>query len=44
MPKIFNPFDNLAQNLMSNTCAKLIGFLKQIIASPHFVDRHRHSV
>ena len=33
----------LAQNLISNTCAKMIGFLKQIISSPDFVDCHRHS-
>ena len=33
----------LARNLISNTCAKLIGFLKQIISSPDFIARHRHS-
>jgi len=33
----------LARNLISNTCAKLIGFLKQIISSPDFIDLHRHN-
>ena len=33
----------LAQNLISDTCAKMIGFLKQIVSSPDFVDCHRHS-
>ena len=31
----------LAQNLISNTCAKLVGFLKQTISSQDFVERHR---
>ena len=33
----------LARNLISNTCAKLVGFIKQIISSHDFVDRHRYS-
>lgn len=33
----------MARNLISNTCAKLVGFLKQIISSHDFVDRHRYS-
>ena len=31
----------LAQNLISNTCAKVIEFIKQIITSPDFLARHR---
>jgi hypothetical protein len=31
----------LAHNLISNTCAKTIEFLKQIVSSPDFVARHR---
>jgi len=31
----------LAQNLLSNICAKLIEFLKEIITSKDFIDRHR---
>ena len=31
----------LAQNLISNTCAKVIEFINQIITSPDFLARHR---
>ena len=31
----------LAQNLISNTCAKVIDFFKQIITSPDFIARNR---
>ncbi len=31
----------LAQNLLSNMCATLIDFLKEIINSKHFINRHR---
>jgi len=31
----------LARNLISNTCAKMIVSLKQIITSPDFIARHR---
>jgi len=33
----------LAQNLLSNLCATLIDFLKEIINSQHFINRHRQS-
>ena len=33
----------LARNLISNTCAKIIEFIKQIITSPDFVARHRQN-
>lgn len=33
----------LAQNLLSNICAKLIDFLKEIINSEYFINRHRQS-
>lgn len=33
----------LAQNLLSNICAKLIDFLKEIINSENFINRHRQS-
>jgi hypothetical protein len=33
----------LARNLIFNTCAKTINFIKQIIISPDFIDRHRKS-
>jgi len=32
----------LARNLLSNTHAKAIEFIKQIITSPEFIARHRH--
>ena len=31
----------MAQNLISNTCAKVIEFISQIITSPDFLARHR---
>jgi hypothetical protein len=31
----------LVRNLISNTCAKVIVSLKQIITSPDFIARHR---
>lgn len=33
----------LAQKLIFNTCAKIIGSIKQIITSQAFIDRHRKS-
>jgi len=39
--KLLTIFLKLAQNLISNSCAKAIEFIKQIIISPDFVDRHR---
>ncbi len=33
----------LARNLISNICAKLIDYLKNIIHSQHFLERHRNS-
>ncbi|MBW2572769.1 MAG: IS4/IS5 family transposase, partial [Deltaproteobacteria bacterium] len=33
----------LARNLLFKICAKLIGFLKNIIMSPEFLARHRQS-
>jgi hypothetical protein len=33
----------LAQNLISNTCAKTIEFINQIITSPDFLARHRQN-
>jgi hypothetical protein len=32
---------NLARNLLFNKCAKHVEFIKQIIASPEFIARHR---
>jgi hypothetical protein len=43
MPKIINNFAKLARNLISNTCAKVIEFIKQIISSPDFIARHRQN-
>lgn len=33
----------LARNLIFNTCAKAIDFIKKIITSPNFIDRNRKS-
>ena len=39
--KLSTNLAKLAQNLISNTCAKIIEFIKQIITSPDFIARHR---
>ena len=39
--KLLKALVKLAQNLISNTCAKAIEFIKQIITSPDFLARHR---
>ena len=41
--KLFEILVKLARNLISNTCAKAIEFIKQIITSPDFVARHRQN-
>ena len=41
--KRFKTLALLAQNLLFNICAKLIEFIKEIITSTDFVDRHRQS-
>jgi len=37
-----NPL-KLAQNLLSKICAKLLVFIRKIITSPDFIDRHRQT-
>ncbi|WP_320045486.1 hypothetical protein [uncultured Desulfobacter sp.] len=32
---------DLAQNLLSKICAELIDYLKNILHSPEFIDRHK---
>lgn len=39
--KSFKILKKLARNLISNICAKVVVFIKEIITSPEFVIRHR---
>jgi len=41
--KIFQKLLTLALNLPSNICARLIEYLKEILHSPQFVDKHKQS-
>ena len=39
--KLARILEKLARNLIFNTCAKIIEFIRQIISSPDFISRHR---
>ena len=41
--KLAKKAQQLARNLLFKICAELIEFIKKIINSPDFVDRHRQS-
>ena len=43
MPKLDNKSYTLARKLLSNICAELIEFLREIINSEQFIKQHRQN-